>query len=98
MPEKFEQYIASLNSMKAIQASVAGNPQLKDALLESLEPVKCLLNSLIMQLKLKDEQFSGKFYYYTIYADSVFSVFPRGGWGGTPPTLLYFVFVPFYSV
>ena len=81
MPEKFEQYIASLNSMKAIRASVAGNPQLKDALLESLEPVKCLLNSLIMQLKLKDEQFSGKFYYYTIYANSMFS-----SEGDAPPT------------
>lgn len=60
MPQNLENLMKANNSMKSIREAAKDNPQLKEALLESLEPVKCLLSSLIMQLKLKDEHFSGK--------------------------------------
>ena len=61
MSEGLEKLMAANNSMKDIRVAADRNPQLKDALLDSLEPVKCLLNGLIMQLKLKDDFFSGKY-------------------------------------
>lgn len=57
MPQDLEKLISSANSMKDIREVALSNTSLKQAFLESLEPVKCLLSGLIMKLKLKDEFF-----------------------------------------
>ena len=61
MGEDFEKLISNANSMKDIREVATANASLKSALLESLEPVKCLISGLIVKLKLKDDNFSGEF-------------------------------------
>ena len=55
MPAEFEAAITSSRSMKDIRDSAEKKPGLREAYLDSLEPLKCLLSS---RLSLKDHKFS----------------------------------------
>jgi len=57
MLQEFEKLIASTSSMKDIHEVARNSPNLKQAFLESLESVKCLLSGLMMKMKLKDDFF-----------------------------------------
>ena len=70
MGQDFEKLICSAYSMKDIREVATTNASLKSALLESVEPVKCLLSGLIMKLKLKDDHFSGEFYVIVLHVAS----------------------------
>ena len=48
----------SCNSMKVIRAFAKQHPELREALLDSVAPVKALLSGLFLRLKLKDDPFS----------------------------------------
>ena len=56
MEEKFEKVISGCNSMD-IRKEVEKVPGLKEAVLDSVEPVKALISSLFMWLSLKDKNF-----------------------------------------
>ena len=58
MSDKFETLIKSCNSMKAIREAAEQHPGLREALLDSIEPVKALLSGLFLRLKLKEDPFS----------------------------------------
>ena len=58
MGTNLEKSMENCNSLKAIREAASLNPQLKDALNDSLEPVIILLSSLFQRLKLKDEPFT----------------------------------------
>ena len=58
MESKFENAISSCNSVKEIRSSLS-LPGLRDALIDSIEPVKALLHSIFMRLNLKDQPFLG---------------------------------------
>ena len=58
MVPNLEKMMLSCNSMKAIRAAAASNPQLREAFKDSLKPVILLLSSLFQRLKLKGEPFT----------------------------------------
>ena len=58
MGDEFEALMKSCSSMKAIKAVADQYTQLKEALHDFLEPVKTLLSSLFVRLKLKEDPFS----------------------------------------
>lgn len=58
MSAEFEALIKSCNSMKAIRAAAEQHSGLREALLDSVSPVKALLSGLFLRLKLKDDPFS----------------------------------------
>lgn len=58
MEQKFESAISNCNSLKEIREAVIKTPGLEVALIDSIEPVKALLHSLFMRLRLKDKPFS----------------------------------------
>ena len=57
MPEELEKKISGCKKMKLIWQTAAGCPELQSALLDSMQPVKALLESLFVQLKLKEIPF-----------------------------------------
>ena len=57
MEEKFEKVISSCNTMEEIRKEVAKSPPLKEAVKDSIEPVKTLLSSQFMRLSLKEKGF-----------------------------------------
>ena len=58
MSESLEKAISSSNSMTSIRDAADRNPGLKDAVADSVEPVKCLLRSVFSRLMLKDKPIS----------------------------------------
>ena len=58
MVTNLEKAMEHCNSLKAIREAASLNPQLKEALKDSLEPVIILLSSLFQRLKLKGEPFT----------------------------------------
>ena len=56
MEEKYEKAVSSCNSLKDIRDTIS-MPGLKEALMDSIEPVKALLNSVFMRSKLKEKPF-----------------------------------------
>ena len=54
MSAESETAIKSCTSMKAIREAAEQHPALREALLDSIEPVKALLSALFLRLKLKD--------------------------------------------
>lgn len=58
METKFEDAISSCNSVKDVRSTL-NMPELKDALIDSVEPMKSLLHSIFMHLNLKDWPFLG---------------------------------------
>ena len=57
MEAKFEKVISRCNSIDDIRKEVENVPGLKEAVLDSVEPVKALISSLFMRLSLKDKGF-----------------------------------------
>lgn len=57
MEEKFEKMISGCNSTDEIRKEVERAPELKEALQDSIEPVKALLSSQFMRLSLKEKTF-----------------------------------------
>ena len=58
MSPEYETVIKSCTTMKAIREAAELHPALREALLDSIEPVKALLSALFLQLKLKEDPFS----------------------------------------
>ena len=57
MGDEFDALMKPCSSMKTITAVADQHPQLKEALQDSLEPVKTPLSSLFVRLKLKEDPF-----------------------------------------
>ncbi len=57
MDRRFEQKIAKCNSMEDVRHQAEATSGFKDAFVDSIEPVKVLLQSLFLRLELKGEQF-----------------------------------------
>lgn len=57
MPAQFEAAISSCKSVKDIRTACSTHPGLKEAIVMSIEPVKVLLESLFVRLKLKEIPF-----------------------------------------
>ena len=57
MPEYLEKKLAGRNNVKKIREACEGCPELKDAIVDSMQPVKALLESLFIRLKLKQQPF-----------------------------------------
>lgn len=57
MPEELEKKLSGRNSVKQIREACESCPELKDAVIDSMQPVKALLESLFVRLKLKQQPF-----------------------------------------
>ena len=55
MEEKFESAIASSNSISEVREVVKSTTGLKEALQDSVEPLKVLIHSIFSRLSLKDK-------------------------------------------
>ena len=55
LQEKLEKAISSGGSVQEVRAEFKTHPSLKEAVTESVEPVKVLLHTLFSRLKLKDK-------------------------------------------
>ena len=57
MPEELEKKLSGSNNVKQIREKCEGCPDLKDAVIDSMQPVRALLESLFIRLQLKQQPF-----------------------------------------